>query len=205
MQHILELASDFIINIISDLSYLGIYLGMVIESASIPLPSEVIMGFAGYLVYKGEMNIWLAALAGAVGNISGSTIMYFIGLKGGRPFLEKHKKFFHISDKKLELADKWFAKWGDELVFAAQLMPGVRTFISFPAGMLKVNFKKFIIYTFIGAFIWCLILAYIASSLGSKWEEISKYMKEFQYVIIALIIAVFAFIVYKVYRSKRKA
>ncbi|MCA9382891.1 DedA family protein, partial [Candidatus Dojkabacteria bacterium] len=116
----MEAVFDFVINLISSLGYWGIFIGMFIESSSIPLPSEAIMGFAGYLVYKGEMNLWLAGLVGALGNISGSTFMYILGLKGGRPIVEKYGKYLHITKDKLEKSDKWFAKWGDEMVFIAQ-------------------------------------------------------------------------------------
>ena len=142
----MESIKTFVENVITNYGYLGIYLGMMIESASIPLPSELIMGVAGYLVYKGEMNLWIATLMGALGNISGSSIMYWLGLKGGRPFAKKYGKYIHLTEKSWEKSDRLFAKWGDEMVFVAQLMPGVRTFISFPAGVLKVNFAKFIAY-----------------------------------------------------------
>lgn len=175
---------------------------MLIESSSIPLPSEVIMGFAGYLVYKREMTLLGVALVGALGNISGSTIMYIIGIKGGRPLVEKYGKLFHISKEKLEKSDKWFAKWGDELVFIAQLLPGVRTFVSLPAGIVKVNFPKFIIYTFSGAFIWCYALAFTASKFGENWKQLVEYIKDYQLVVGVALILISVFLGYKLLKRR---
>lgn len=201
----MEAVFDFVINLISSLGYWGIFIGMFIESSSIPLPSEAIMGFAGYLVYKGEMNLWLAGLVGALGNISGSTFMYILGLKGGRPIVEKYGKYLHITKDKLEKSDKWFAKWGDEMVFIAQLLPGIRTFISLPAGIVKVNFVKFILYTFIGAFIWCTALAYAAYKFGSNWERLSDYMKNFQLLIAVVILLGMLYVGFRYVKSIKKA
>ena len=194
---VLKWASAWIISVISSLGYWGIFIGMFIESSSIPLPSEVIMGFAGYLVYKGELALLPVALVGALGNISGSTFMYLLGIRGGRPVIDKYGKYLHITKDKMDKVDRWFAKWGDELVFVAQLLPGVRTFISLPAGILKVNFPKFIIYTFLGAFLWCLVLAYTAYSLGEHWELLSSYIKRFEHVIFLGLVIVVGFLVYK--------
>ncbi len=205
MHQILEVASQFIIDLISSLGYLGIYIGMFIESASIPLPSEIIMGFAGYLVYKGTLNLWLAALVGAIGNISGSTSMYIFGIKGGRPVIDKYGKYFHLTPEKMKKVDNYFAKWGDEMVFIAQLMPGVRTFISLPAGVLKINFPKFILYTFTGAFIWCFALAFAAMKLGENWHIISTYMKEIQVGIAVVGVLAIVYFLYKWHRRRQVA
>ena len=191
----MHLVVDFIVNLISSLGYWGIYFGMFIESASIPLPSEIIMGFAGYLVYKGEMALFTSALVGALGNISGSTSMYLLGVTGGRKFVKKYGKYFHFNEKKFKKAEDIFSKWGDKAVFISQLLPGVRTFISLPAGILKINFPKFILYTFIGAFIWCYILALAALKLGENWHIISTYIHEIEIamVVLALALAIFFF------------
>lgn len=204
MHEIIEAASNWIINLINDLGYWGIYIAMTIESASIPLPSEAIMGYAGYLVYKGEMNVWVAGLVGALGNITGSTIMYILGIKGGRPFVQKYGKYVHIHEERFNQVDKWFAKWGDELVFVSQLLPVVRTFISLPAGVLRVNFPKFIAYTFIGALIWCTALAYVSSKLGDKWEDLFAFFDKFQIAVIVVILLGVAYVVYKYWKHLRK-
>jgi len=206
MAQILILLTDFVINLVSSLGYFGIFLAMTIESASIPLPSEIIMGIAGYLVYKGEMNLLLAAFVGAIGNITGSTIMYFLGSMGGRPVIKKYGKYIHFSEEKFEKVDTWFAKWGDKIVFISQLLPVVRTFVSLPAGILKTNFPKFILYTFTGAFIWCFALAWFSSLLGPEWEKISDYIHEFEIVIFILFILALAYIIFKrLYRLRKKS
>ncbi len=181
---------DLAINLVSSLGYVGIFLAMAIEAASIPLPSEVIMGIAGYLVYKGEMNLLLAGLIGALGNATGSTIMYVIGSKGGRPVINKYGKYFHIDQEKFDKVDAWFKKFGEKMIFLFQLLPVVRTFISLPLGILKVNFFKFRIYTFIGSFIWCTLLAYISSLFGEEWEKIHEMTKELELILLVLFILV---------------
>lgn len=197
MAQILILLTDFVINLVSSLGYFGIFLAMTIESASIPLPSEIIMGIAGYLVYQGKMDLFLAALVGAIGNITGSTIMYFLGSKGGRPVIKRYGKYIHFTEEKFEKVDKWFAKWGDKIVFVSQLLPVVRTFVSLPAGILKTNFLKFILYTFTGAFIWCFALAWVSSLLGPEWAKISDYIHEFEILIVILLFAGLAYIILK--------
>jgi len=205
MAQILIALTDFVINIVSSLGYFGIFLSMTIESASIPLPSEIIMGIAGFLVYKGEMNLLIAALVGALGNITGSTIMYFLGSKGGRPVIRRYGKYIHFDEQKFDKVDKWFEKWGDKVVFVSQLLPVVRTFVSLPAGILKTNFPKFILYTFTGAFIWCFVLAWGSSLLGPEWLKISEYIHDFEIVISILFVVALAYIILKrLYRFRQK-
>ncbi len=194
---------NFIVNLISNLGYWGIFIGMFIESASIPLPSEIIMGFAGYLVFIGKMQLLPAALVGALGNISGSTTMYWLGRTGGRSVIKKYGKFFHFSEEKLITSEKMFAKWGNLAVFLGQLMPGIRTFISLPAGILKVNFLPFIFYTFTGAFIWCYFLAWVALKLGENWELLSGYMKHIEVVMLIVLLLIVAYFVFKWWKSRQ--
>jgi membrane protein DedA with SNARE-associated domain len=144
---------------------------MAIESACIPLPSEIIMPFSGYLVSKGEMNLWLVGLAGAVGCVLGSMVAYWVGMYGGRPLIEKYGRYILISHHDLDLADRWFAKYGEVIVFASRLLPAIRTFIAFPAGVARMNIPRFIIYTFAGSLPWCLGLAYVGQKLGEKWDQ----------------------------------
>lgn len=204
MENLLLAVSEFIINIVSDLGYLGIYLGMTIESASIPLPSEVIMGFAGYLVYKGELNLFLAALVGALGNITGSTIMYLLGSYSGPIIVKKWGKYLHITEKKYTKAKKWFQKYGNKTVFGAQLLPGFRTFISLPAGVLKIHYPTFILYTFLGALIWCFTLAWLALKFGENWENIKNYTHLLELGIIVAIIGIIVYLVLKYFRKANK-
>lgn len=185
---ILAAISGFIISTISLLGYSGIVLLMAIESACIPLPSEVIMPFSGFLVYDGRFNIWLVALAGAIGCVIGSIIAYWAGRYGGRPLIEKYGKYILISHHDLDLADRWFKKYGDLAIFFSRLLPVLRTYISFPAGIARMRFWHFVLYTFLGSFPWCLGLGYIGLKLGQNWESLKGYFHGADYIIVALII-----------------
>ena len=168
---IIEYLSYFIVSTISLMGYSGVVLLMAIESACIPLPSEIIMPFAGYLVSTGEMNLWGVSVAGAFGCVVGSMVAYWVGMYGGRPVIEKYGKWFFISRRDLDMADRWFEKRGEIIVFVARLLPAIRTFIAFPAGVARMNIPKFIIYTFAGSLPWCLGLAYIGQKLGEQWNK----------------------------------
>jgi len=201
---ILEPVIAWVIQLVSSLGYLGIIIAMMIESASIPLPSEIIMGISGYLVYKGEMNLLLAGLAGGVGNVLGSVIMYQLGSRGGRPVIKKYGKYLHFTEEKFNKVDDWFKKYGDKVVFISQLLPVIRTFISLPAGILKTNYPKFLFYTFTGAFIWCTALAYVSFLLGPEWEKLTEYIHQFEIVIaFAFAAAVAYFVIRKVYKRRK--
>jgi membrane protein DedA with SNARE-associated domain len=191
---IIEIVSAFIVATISTLGYAGIVLLMAIESACIPLPSEIIMPFSGYLVYTGRFNIWLVSIAGAIGCVLGSLVAYWIGMYGGRPLIEKYGKYILISRHDLDLADRWFDRFGEVIVFVSRLLPAVRTFIAFPAGVARMNLKKFVIYTFAGSLPWCLGLAYAGQKLGERWDKdprLKTLFHRFDFVIgIVLVLAV---------------
>jgi membrane protein DedA with SNARE-associated domain len=174
IHQILEAIGRFIMNVELQTGYLGLVMLMAIESACIPLPSEVIMPFAGTLVLAGKMNLWLAALAGAIGCNVGSVIAYEIGAKWGRAGIERYGKYVLMSKHELDIADRWFAKRGEATVFIARLLPVIRTFIALPAGIARMPRLKFHIYTFIGSFPWCLGLAYAGVKLGEHWESTLK-------------------------------
>src|SRR3989440_10486411 len=165
---LIEILSAFIVATISTLGYAGIVLLMAIESACIPLPSEIIMPFSGYLVYTGRFNIWLVSIAGAFGCVVGSLVAYWIGMYGGRPLLEKYGKHLLISNHDLNLADRWFYRFGEIIVFVSRLLPAIRTFIAFPARSARMNLTTFVLYTFAGSLPCCLGLAYLRQKLGEK-------------------------------------
>jgi membrane protein DedA with SNARE-associated domain len=183
---IIEFLTGIIVATISLLGYSGIVLLMAIESACIPLPSEIIMPFSGYLVSTGQMNLWLVGLAGAVGCVLGSLVAYWVGSKGGRPLIEKYGRYVLVSSHDLDLADRWFANYGEIIVFVSRLLPAIRTFIAFPAGVARMNLKRFVIYTFAGSLPWCLGLAYIGQKLGEKWNQddtLKTWFHRFDFVI----------------------
>lgn len=179
----------------------GIGLGMAIESACIPLPSEVILPLGGYMVSLGRASFWATVLAGTVGGTAGSIIAYFVGLKGGRPLLKKYGKYVFFSEKEFEKADQWFAKHGEATVFWTRLMPVIRTFISLPAGISRMNFPKFIIYTFLGSIPWSIFLVYVGVKLGEKYEMLRPYFHKIDLVIVA---AVVILAIYWLWKKRKK-
>lgn len=192
----LSLVGQFITAAISHSGYAGIVLLMAIESACIPIPSEVIMTFSGYLVFTGRFQLEWAAIAGAVGCNVGSIVAYAVGAYGGRPLAEKYGRYLLISREDLETADRWFEHYGSATVFFARLAPVVRTFIALPAGVARMNFIRFNIYTFLGSLPWCWLLAYAGMKLGAHWNAISPYFHRFDTVLVAVVIAAFAWFVY---------
>lgn len=178
----------------------GIVLLMAIESACIPLPSEVIMPFSGYLVFLGKHTLWAVSLAGAIGCVAGSVPAYYLGMYGGRPLIEKYGKYVLMSRRDLDMADRWFARHGEATVFFARLLPVIRTFIAFPAGVARMEMKRFIAYTFAGSLPWCLALAYLGMALGAKWPTIREYFHKFD---VAIGIAIVAGVVWYVRRHLR--
>ncbi len=173
--YLIDLVVTLVINTVSAVGYLGIVVLMTFESACIPIPSEIIMPFSGFLVSTGKFSLIWVTLAGASGNLIGATITYIIGYYGGRPFVLKYGKYFFIKEKEVHHAEKFFARWGDFAVFIARNLPIVRTFISLPAGVAEMNFPKFVLYSFIGSIPWCFALTYLGYLLGSNWMIIRKY------------------------------
>ncbi len=206
---IIEIISAVIVATISVLGYGGVVLLMAIESACIPLPSEIIMPFSGYLVSRGEMNLWLVGVAGAVGCVLGSMVAYWVGMYGGRPLIEKYGRFVLISHHDLDLADRWFAKYGEVIVFVSRLLPAIRTFIAFPAGVARMNIPRFIIYTFAGSLPWCIALAYVGQKLGEQWDKdprLKSLFHRFDFVIGIVIVLAAAWWIWRHLRhGKREA
>src|SRR5574339_733564 len=168
IEAIITILSRFVIDTISPLGYAGLLVTMAIESACIPLPSEIIMPFSGYLVTTGQFTMLGVTLAGAVGNVVGSIAAYYAGVWGGRPFVERYGSYVLLTHRDLDTADRWFAKYGEAAVFFSRLLPVVRTFISLPAGVAKMNFPRFVLFTFVGALPWCDLLAYIGLKMGEE-------------------------------------
>ena len=186
---LLAAVGTFIIGTLSALGYWGVVLLMGIESACIPLPSELIMPFAGYLVFKGQLTLWGVAFAGAVGCVLGSLVAYYVGLFGGRPWVQRYGRYVLVSPHDLELADRWFARHGDITIFVGRLLPVVRTFIAFPAGVARMPLLKFVVYTFVGSLIWCGALAWVGQRLGEHWDTLGVYFHRFDEGVALIILA----------------
>jgi len=170
-EKILAVLATFTIGVISSGGYVGIALLMAIESACIPLPSEIIMPFAGYLVSTGRFDLYLAATAGAIGCNLGSIVAYEIGKRGGRPMAERWGKYLLIGSGELDAADRFFARWGSMAVLIGRLLPVIRSFIAFPAGVARMKLVPFHVYTFVGSWPWCFGLAWVGMKLGDKWDS----------------------------------
>lgn len=169
--------------------YLGVVVMMAIESANIPLPSEAIMPAAGILVQQQKMNLHLAAFAGALGCLVGSVPSYLLGLYGGRPFLEKHGRWLLLKERDLERADFWVSKYGNLAFFICRVLPVVRTFISFPAGVLKAPFIVFCLATFLGSLIWCYFLVFIGIKFGENLQIFINLWHKFDLLIVLVCLA----------------
>ena len=201
---IINAVTTFIVNSISSLGYLGIVAMMAIESACIPLPSEVIMPFSGFLASTGRFSLLGVILAGSFGSVIGSLVAYFFGFFGGRIFLEKYGKYLLISHYDLDLADKFFQKHGAKAAFFTRMMPIFRTFISLPAGIAKMNLLKLTVYTFVGSIPWCWALAFLGKKLGENWQVLGSYFKKFDFIIISLIIIAIILYIIRHIKNERK-
>lgn len=188
---ILAALHHFVVTVISTFGYPGVALLMAIESACIPLPSELIMPYAGFLVHEGRFNLWLAALAGAIGCNLGSVVAYEIGYYGGRPLVERFGRVIWLSHHELDMADRLFQKHGGITILISRMLPVIRTFIALPAGVARMPRAKFHIYTFIGSFPWCLGLAYVGLLLGEQWDKdprLKMWFHRFDAVILAVLV-----------------
>jgi membrane protein DedA with SNARE-associated domain len=197
--------SAFILATILTLGYGGVVLMMAIESACIPLPSEVIMPFSGFLVATGRFNLNMVAVMGALGCLLGSYVAYYVGANGGRRFIERYGRYLLIAPHELETADRFFERWGSLAVFLARLLPVVRTFIAFPAGVSRMKLLPFSIYTLLGSYIWCLVLAYAGMKLGEHWKDLAPYFHRFDALIAILLVAGAAALLYNRLKSIRSA
>lgn len=192
IEKLLGLLTLFAITVIRAGGYGGVVLLMAIESACIPLPSEIIMPFAGYLVSTGEMNLYLAATAGALGCNLGSIVAYEIGRRGGRPMAERWGRYVLVGPAELDLADRFFNRWGNLAILIGRMLPVIRTFIAFPAGVARMKIIPFHIYTFVGSWPFCLLLAWVGMKLGNAWNSDPRLKAFFHQADLAIGIALVA-------------
>ena len=181
---------DWVTATIGDHGVPAVFGLMVLESACIPVPSEVIMLFAGYLVSQDQLGLVVAILAGTLGNVVGSWIAWGIGYTGGRGFIDRWGRYVHVTPHRMAMADRWFDRHGNAVVFWSRMLPIVRTFISLPAGVARMPFMRFTIYTFLGALPWCTLLTLIGVKVGENWETWEGRLKYFDYLVAVLLVAV---------------
>jgi membrane protein DedA with SNARE-associated domain len=204
--NLIEWGTNLILDWISNYGYGGIMLLMALESACMPVPSEIVMPFAGFLVAQGDSGMSLLGIiiAGSLGCTIGSIAAYVFGFYAGRPLILRYGKYVLIREKHLVTAEEWFEKWGDKATFIARLLPVIRTVISLPAGIAKMNFKKFVFYSFVGSVPWTFMLAYVGYVLGSEWESIKGVFRELDIVVVVAAIAVVAYYAYRMKRNSTK-
>lgn len=190
---LIETLSNAMVSFIGATGYMGVFVLMALESACIPLPSEVTMPFAGFLVGQQQMNFWLVVLAGGVGNLVGSLAAYYVGLvledSVLRAFIRRHGKWVLMSERDYELAELWFRRHGEIVVFVSRLLPIIRTFISLPAGVARMNLMRFSIYTIVGSVLWSALLTYVGVQLGEHWHDISGIWHQFDLAISLVLVA----------------
>jgi len=188
----IELLSGFIIHLIQSSGYFGILALMTLQSALIPIPSEITMPFAGFLVGQGQLNFIFVVLCGATGNLIGSLISYGIGFFLEEniilDWLKKYGKFLLLSENEYRHSTKWLQKYGAPIIFFGKMIPGVSTFIALPAGLAEIKLWKFSLYTFSGSLIWSIALTYVGVYLGSRWNTLGVYFHKFEFVILILLI-----------------
>ncbi|MBQ4402946.1 MAG: DedA family protein [Selenomonadaceae bacterium] len=193
----MEQISQFFLSFIDSWGYFAVAILMAMENACIPVPSELILGFAGYLVSAERMTFTGAMIAGMIGGMIGSIFAYFVGATGGRKFVDKYGKYFFIKKSHVDLAQKWFDKYGIRAVFFSRMLPVIRTFISLPAGFARVNFKQFLFYTFAGSLPWTALILWAGIMLGDNWEYLLEIGHEFSLLFVIVSVLIIAWLYFR--------
>jgi membrane protein DedA with SNARE-associated domain len=199
---IARLLSGWITGVITALGYPGVFFLMAGESACLPIPSEVVLPFAGYVAYRGNFDLVTVVLVATVGQVAGAVAAYYVGALGGRPLVVRYGKYVLLDSAHLAMADRWFERWGSKAIFASRLLPIIRTFIAFPAGVAKMDIRRFIVYTFVGSLPWTFALTFLGYKLGPHWEDILRFFERMDVVVAAVIVAG---ILYLILRARRGA
>lgn len=197
METILTSLGHFVVTIISAFGYAGVFLAMAIESACIPLPSEIILPFTGYMVFAGRFGFWQAVIAATLGNLFGGLVAYYIGLWGGRPFLKNYGRYLFINEKELAWTERLFDRRGEITVFLGRILPIVRTFISLPAGIARMNLVKMAGYTAFGAFLWCTFLIFVGRKLGENWDSLKPYFHRADVIVGGIVVLAVIYLILK--------
>lgn len=195
--------TDVFLQFIDVWGYYAVAILMALENACIPIPSELILGFAGYMIYAGRMTFTMAMVAGMVGGMAGSYFAYYVGHYGGRPFVDKYGKYFFVKKSHVDIAQEWFDKYGIKAVFFSRMLPVVRTFISLPAGFAHVDMKKFFFYTFLGSLPWTALILFIGMMLGEGWKVMMEVGHEIS-LAVAAILVIICIVLYVQYKRKKK-
>jgi len=201
---ILSTISSWALSVIDKTGYVGVFVLSMLQSAAIPIPSEVVVPFAGFLASSGRFGFWAVVFAATLANLAGSIVLFLIGRSGGRWILERYGKYVFIHQKDLDLGDRWFSKYGSAAVFFGRMLPVVRTFISLPAGIAQMSFKKFTAFTFLGALPWNFMLALIGLKLGDNWEVLHPYFQKLNYAIVGVIAVFIILYIRKHYKMNYK-
>jgi membrane protein DedA with SNARE-associated domain len=198
---IIDTLNQIIIDLIETTGYLGIFLAMLVEGIFTPIPSELIMPFAGYVAYTGELNFFLVILVGSLGAVIGSSVAYMLALWLGRPLIDRFGVFFGLDEQKMASAERWFKRWGVWGIFIGHSLPGIRSVISFPAGLSRMDRKKFVMFTFSGALVWNTVLVTAGYLLGENWIQFWERTDGMEWVVLGLLGLVL--VLYFLYKKRK--
>jgi membrane protein DedA with SNARE-associated domain len=201
----LEWLEHLVTDYLGAYGYQAVFVLMVLESACIPIPSEVTMVFGGFLASRGELDFFLVAMLGTIANVIGSWLAYWVGLRGGRPLIERWGRYIFLREHELDRAEAWFARRGEMAVFVSRLLPVVRTFISLPAGVARMPFGKFTLYTFLGCLPWTFALTWAGLLLGDNWETVLRYGEPISWAIAVAGVALIVWWLVRRARAKNAA
>ncbi|MDQ6779741.1 MAG: DedA family protein [Candidatus Eremiobacteraeota bacterium] len=203
MHHLVEAVTAWIIAVITQVGYPGLIAGMAGQAVGVPLPSEVMLAFGGYLASTQKLSLLGVIGAGISGDTLGAIAGYLVGRHGGRPFLVRFGRFLFVREREIDRADRWFARYGSRAVLICKLLPGVRAFGSFPAGVTHMRFSTFLGYTLLGSVIWCVLFSEIGFVLGKNWETLATYVRPFSIALIGLLVLAVAAWIYFHFRGER--
>lgn len=204
MEATITFLGQFVETMISSFGYSGVFIAMAIESACIPLPSEIILPFTGYMVFTGHFGFWQATFIATLGNLFGGLVAYYVGMWGGRPFLKRYGRYFFINERELAWTERLFERHGEMTVLIGRMLPIVRTFISLPAGIARMNPWKMATYTALGAFMWCALLIFVGRKLGENWDSLKPFFHRADVVIGGALIMIVVYVVYKSFKLRKR-
>lgn len=204
MEATITFLGQFVETIISSFGYSGVFIAMAIESACIPLPSEIILPFTGYMVFLGHFGFWQATVIATLGNLFGGLVAYFVGVWGGRPFLKRYGRYILINERELVWTERLFERHGEMTVLIGRMLPVVRTFISLPAGIARMNPLKMAVYTTLGAFFWCALLIFVGQKLGQNWNSLKPMFHRADLVIGGGIVLAVTYLLLKRFKPRNR-